>query len=223
MQLLHERRIPESLNAAIEPRRVPRSWIATKRAMDLAFGSALLVLSSPVIAAAAVGIILTTRGTPFYLQERVGQHGRRFKMIKLRTMVKDAHLMRAQIEHLNEVDGPVFKMKDDPRVHPLGAFLRRTSIDELPNLLNVLKGDIALVGPRPPLPDEVAHYDARAMRRLSVPQGITCYWQISGRSNVSFDEWMALDNRYIDTWTPLRDLGILLKTIPAVVRREGAH
>lgn len=221
---LDEHVIPKPRNP--EPgstRSVPPAWSATKRAMDLALGSALLVLSAPIIAVAAVGIVFATRGTPFFLQERVGQHGRHFKMVKLRTMVKGAHRMREQLQHLNEVDGPVFKIKNDPRLHPLGAFLRRTSIDELPNLLNVLKGDISLVGPRPPLPSEVATYDQRAMCRLSVPQGITCYWQISGRSNLSFDEWMEMDNRYIATWSPLVDLKILLKTVGAVVLRDGAH
>jgi len=144
-------------------------------------------------------------------------------MYKLRTMVEGAHDMRDGLLHLNEVDGPVFKIRDDPRLHPLGAFLRRTSVDELPNLINVIKGDMALVGPRPPLPSEVEHYDDRALRRLTVPQGITCLWQISGRSQLSFDDWMRLDNEYIDTWSPLRDFAILLKTLPAVLRKDGAH
>ena len=131
--------------------------------------------------------------------------------------------MRAEVAHLNEVDGPVFKIRNDPRLHRLGAFLRRSSIDELPNFINVLSGDIALVGPRPALPSEVEHYDANALRRLSVPQGVTGLWQINGRSTTSFDEWMALDNRYASTWSPLGDLAIVLRTIPAVLRRDGAH
>jgi lipopolysaccharide/colanic/teichoic acid biosynthesis glycosyltransferase len=150
-------------------------------------------------------------------------HGRRFKMFKLRTMVSGAHDMRSSVMHLNEVDGPVFKIRNDPRLHPLGRFLRRTSIDELPNLLNVVLGDMSLVGPRPALPSEVEHYDAIAWRRLSVPQGVTCLWQINGRSDVSFEHWMELDNRYVGTWTPLGDLLIVLKTIPAVLRKDGAH
>ncbi len=144
-------------------------------------------------------------------------------MFKLRTMVDGAHAMLPELRRYSEVDGPVFKMRDDPRLHALGAFLRRTSIDELPNFLNVLRGEMTVVGPRPPLPDEVAHYDPYAMRRLCVKPGITCLWQISGRSQLSFDEWMALDNRYIDTWTPWIDLGIVAKTIPAVLRGNGAH
>ena len=121
------------------------------------------------------------------------------------------------------VDGPVLKIRNDPRLHALGKLLRRTSIDELPNLINVLRGEMSIVGPRPPLPSEVADYDEFACRRLTVKPGITCLWQISGRSNVSFEEWMRLDNEYIDTWSPLSDLVILAKTVPAVILGEGAH
>ena len=144
-------------------------------------------------------------------------------MYKLRTMVNGAHAHRDEIMHLNELDGPVFKIRNDPRLHPLGRFLRRTSIDELPNFVNVIAGDLSLVGPRPALPSEVEHYDAVARRRLSVPQGVTCLWQINGRSEVSFDHWMELDNRYVDTWTPWGDLTIIAKTVPAVLRKDGAH
>jgi lipopolysaccharide/colanic/teichoic acid biosynthesis glycosyltransferase len=204
-------------------RAVPESWHLLKRAIDVLVGSLLLVVSAPVVALAALAIAFVTRGTPFFAQERVGMHGRRFKMFKLRTMVNGAHAMRQSVMHLNEVDGPVFKIRNDPRLHPLGHFLRRTSIDELPNLLNVVRGEMSLVGPRPALPSEVAHYDAVALRRLSVPQGVTCLWQINGRSDVSFEHWMELDNRYVDEWTPLRDLLIVAKTVPAVLRRDGAH
>jgi lipopolysaccharide/colanic/teichoic acid biosynthesis glycosyltransferase len=138
-------------------------------------------------------------------------------------MVKNAHELRGQLMHLNELDGPVFKIRKDPRLHPLGSLLRRTSIDELPNLINVVLGDIALVGPRPALPCEIEHYDAAARRRLLVPQGVTCLWQINGRSEVSFEHWMQLDNHYVDTWTPLGDLTIVIRTIPAVLRKDGAH
>lgn len=204
-------------------RRVPAWWPALKRAIDVVLGSLLLVLSAPVVALAAFAITCVTGGTPFFAQERVGMHGKRFRMFKLRTMVNGAHAMRQSVMHLNEVDGPVFKIRNDPRLHPLGRFLRRTSIDELPNLLNVLRGEMSLVGPRPALPSEVQHYDAVAQRRLSVPQGVTCLWQINGRSEVSFEHWMELDNKYVDEWTPLGDLWIVAKTIPAVLRRDGAH
>jgi lipopolysaccharide/colanic/teichoic acid biosynthesis glycosyltransferase len=204
-------------------RAVPAAWHVLKRAIDVVVGSFLLIVSAPVVALAAIAITCVTRGTPFFAQERVGMHGRRFKMFKLRTMVNGAHAMRQSVMHLNEVDGPVFKIRNDPRLHPLGRFLRRTSIDELPNLVNVVRGEMSLVGPRPALPSEVEHYGAVALRRLSVPQGVTCLWQINGRSDVSFEHWMELDNKYVDEWTPLGDLLVVAKTIPAVLRRDGAH
>ncbi|HKU81699.1 MAG TPA: sugar transferase [Candidatus Tumulicola sp.] len=214
------------MQAAIAPaaqRDVPESWRLLKRALDVVLGFALLLLATPIVALAVAGIVFTTGGAPFFAQERIGMNGRRFKMFKLRTMVTGAHLMRDGLMHLNEVDGPVFKIRNDPRLHPLGRFLRQTSIDELPNLLNVVLGDMSLVGPRPALPSEVAHYDGFARRRLTVPQGLTCLWQINGRSKVSFEEWMLLDNHYVDTWTPLGDLAVIARTIPAVLRKDGAH
>jgi len=199
-------------------------WFAvTKRAIDIVLGLAILIVAAPVILAAMLGIVLVARGNPVYRQERVGLGGRCFRMWKLRTMVRDAHQMLPELRKYNEVDGPVFKMRDDPRLHALGSLLRRTSIDELPNFVNVLLGDMAIVGPRPPLPEEVAHYDAYALRRLVVKPGVTCLWQISGRSHLSFEEWMALDNAYIDAWSPWYDLAIVAKTIPAVLRGVGAH
>ena len=204
-------------------RDVPASWVALKRILDVACALALFIATFPIVVAAALSILAITGGWPFYSQERVGQYGRRFKMFKLRTMVKNAHEQRDALMHLNEADGPIFKIRNDPRLHPLGKFLRRTSVDELPNLINVLRGEMSLVGPRPALPCEVEHYDRYAQRRLSVPQGITCLWQINGRSDVSFEEWMRLDNDYVDSWTPFGDLEILVRTIPAVLRRDGAH
>ncbi|HEY1881533.1 MAG TPA: sugar transferase [Candidatus Cybelea sp.] len=204
-------------------REVPESWPAVKRGIDIVVGILLLVVTAPIVLLAAVAIAFVTGGTPFFTQERVGMHGRRFKMFKLRTMVNGAHALRQSVMHLNEVDGPVFKIRNDPRLHPLGRFLRRASIDELPNLVNVILGDMALVGPRPALPSEIDHYDAFARRRLEVPQGVTCLWQINGRSEVSFEHWMELDNRYVDGWTPLGDLLIIAKTVPAVLRKDGAH
>lgn len=202
---------------------VPRSWATLKRAMDMTVAIGALVVSAPLIALAALGIACVSPGSPFFTQERVGRDGRAFRMFKLRTMIDGAHLIHDDLHPFSEVDGPVFKIRNDPRLHPLGKMLRRTSIDELPNLINVLWGDMSIVGPRPPLPREVARYDAFARRRLTVKPGITCLWQISGRSNLSFDEWMRLDNTYIDTWSPWGDFVILLKTVPAVLRGEGAH
>ena len=157
-------------------RKVPSSWYVAKRAIDVVLGALLLVVTAPITILAALAIACVTGGTPLFAQERVGMHGRRFKMFKLRTMVSGAHDMRQNVMHLNEVDGPVFKIRNDPRLHPLGRFLRATNIDELPNLINVVRGDMALVGPRPALPSEVQHYDRVARRRLSVPQGVTCLW-----------------------------------------------
>ena len=209
--------------AAPLERKVPEWWRIAKRGIDVGLGLLLLVALAPIVLLAALAIVCATRGTPFFAQERVGMNGRRFKMYKLRTMVNGAHAMREDLMHLNELDGPVFKIRDDPRLHPLGRFLRQTSIDELPNLINVVAGDMSLVGPRPALPCEVAHYDEFALRRLTVPQGLTCLWQINGRSHVSFEEWMTLDNRYVDTWTPLSDLVLIARTVPAVLGKEGAH
>jgi lipopolysaccharide/colanic/teichoic acid biosynthesis glycosyltransferase len=191
--------------------------------MDVTIASLGLVVFSPVIALAAVGIICASPGSPFFAQERVGKNGRRFKLFKLRTMVDGAHLFHDDMRFLNDVDGPVLKIRNDPRLHALGKLLRRSSIDELPNLINVLRGEMSIVGPRPPLPSEVADYDDFARRRLTVKPGVTCLWQISGRSNVPFEDWMKLDNEYIDTWSPLSDLAIVAKTVPVVIRGEGAH
>ncbi|TAM77180.1 sugar transferase [bacterium] len=209
--------------AALRARAVPRSWLIWKRATDLVIGGLTLIVALPIIVVAALAIVAVSPGNPFFVQERVGKGGRRFRFYKLRTMYDGAHLEHERMRAYSDVPGPVLKVIDDPRLHALGGVLRRTSIDELPQLWNVLKGDMSLVGPRPALPCEVERYDAFAMRRLSVQQGITCSWQVNGRSSVTFDEWMALDNRYVDRWTPLGDLKILLKTIPAVVRGDGAH
>ncbi len=204
-------------------RRIPLSWTIGKRLIDLLVAVTAIAATLPIVLVAIVGIVLVSNGSPLLAQERVGKNGARFKMYKLRTMVNGAHQMREDLMHLNEVSGPVFKIKRDPRLHAMGGFLRRTSIDELPNFWNVLSGDMSIVGPRPPLPCEVEHYDAVAMRRLSVNPGITCYWQISGRSNISFQEWMRLDNHYIDNWSPVEDLRIILKTVPSVFLKDGAH
>jgi exopolysaccharide biosynthesis polyprenyl glycosylphosphotransferase len=170
----------------------------------------------------AVLIKLQSKGPIFFLQERVGLNGRRFKMIKFRSMVQNAEELRSELEQLNEADGPVFKIREDPRITPIGKFLRKTSIDELPQLINVLVGQMSLVGPRPPIPSEVEEYRWDQRRRLSVKPGITGLWQVSGRSDLSFKEWVELDLLYIDTWSILEDFHILLKTIRAVLDRKGA-
>ncbi|HEY0798771.1 MAG TPA: sugar transferase, partial [Candidatus Baltobacteraceae bacterium] len=202
---------------------VPASWHAAKRAIDLVLASGMLAVSAPAIALAAVAISLVSPGAPFFAQVRVGQSGRPFRMFKLRTMVNGAHLRQPDLRPYSDVDGPVFKMRKDPRLHALGGFLRRWSIDELPNLVNVMRGEMSIVGPRPALPSEVEHYDAFALRRLRVKPGITCLWQVRGRSRISFEEWMKLDNTYVDEWSPLSDLAIVARTLPAVISGDGAH
>jgi exopolysaccharide biosynthesis polyprenyl glycosylphosphotransferase len=205
-------------------RRTPtgEARLATKRVIDVVVSSVGLVLASPVLLAAVVAIKLGSPGPVFFQQVRAGRNGRRFKMYKFRSMVNDAEARRGELQHLNEMQGPVFKIAKDPRITRVGAFLRKTSIDELPQLFNVLWGQMSLVGPRPPLPDEVAQYKPWQRRRLSVKPGITGLWQVSGRNQVDFDEWMELDLRYIDNWSIWFDIEILLKTIPVVLLRKGA-
>jgi exopolysaccharide biosynthesis polyprenyl glycosylphosphotransferase len=196
---------------------------ACKRVMDvLGAGLALLVLL-PLLLLLAVLIKLTSAGPIFFAQERLGYNKRLFRMYKFRTMVANAPQLQAQLEHLNEAGGPVFKIKDDPRVTPLGRILRKTSLDELPQLFNVLRGDLSLVGPRPLPQRDYERFDEFWFnRRFSVKPGITCTWQVSGRSNTDFDYWIRQDLEYIDRWSLALDVKILLKTIPAVFRGTGA-
>jgi len=194
-----------------------------KRAIDFCVSLILLTVLSPVFLAIAILMKITSEGPVFFAQDRIGLSKRRFKLYKFRTMVRDAETRMAELEHLNEVDGPAFKIKNDPRITPIGRFLRKASIDELPQLFNVLKGDMSLVGPRPlPIRDYEGFDEDWHRRRFSVRPGITCLWQCSGRSNVSFDQWMALDMQYIDTWSLGLDMKILIQTIPAVLKGSGA-
>jgi exopolysaccharide biosynthesis polyprenyl glycosylphosphotransferase len=196
---------------------------AAKRTLDVAMSSLMLVLLSPILIAAAIAIKLTSPGPVFFLQDRIGLNKRKFKIYKLRTMVHGAEKLQAALEQKNEATGPVFKIKDDPRITPLGRFLRRSSIDELPQLINVLKGDMSLVGPRPlPVRDYAGFNEDWQRRRFSVRPGITCLWQVNGRSGISFDQWMLLDLQYMDEWSLWLDLKILAKTVPAVLRGAGA-
>jgi exopolysaccharide biosynthesis polyprenyl glycosylphosphotransferase len=196
--------------------------LAFKRVLDVAISSILLVMSAPVIVLAALAIKLSSGGTVIFKQERIGLNGRTFTLYKFRTMLEDAHARRDEVNHLNEMTGPVFKAKEDPRVTSIGRFLRKFSLDELPQLWNVLKGDMSLVGPRPPIPEEVRSYHRWHRRRLSMKPGLTCLWQISGRNNIDFDRWMQMDLQYIDNWSPSLDMKILLRTIPAVLSGRGA-
>jgi exopolysaccharide biosynthesis polyprenyl glycosylphosphotransferase len=196
--------------------------MAFKRAFDiLASGVALWVLA-PLLLGVAALIKLTSKGDVLFRQTRVGLHGRPFRMLKFRTMVVNAEELKAKLAAQNEMDGPVFKMKHDPRITPIGRFLRKFSIDELPQLINVLRGDMSVVGPRPPVPQEVAKYQSWQRRRLSVRPGLTCIWQVSGRNAISFEEWMYMDLQYIDTWSFSKDLSLILKTFPVVLTGKGA-
>jgi exopolysaccharide biosynthesis polyprenyl glycosylphosphotransferase len=194
-----------------------------KRALDVVLSSMVLAGFAPLFAVVALFVKLTSPGPVFFAQSRLGYNKRKFVMYKFRTMAKDAEQRIRELEHLNEVSGPVFKIKNDPRITPLGRLLRKTSIDELPQLLNVLKGEMSLVGPRPlPVRDYEGFSQDWQRRRFSVRPGITCLWQINGRSSIPFDKWMQLDLLYIDRWSLQLDMEILLKTIPAVWRGSGA-
>lgn len=197
--------------------------LVLKRGLDITGALIGLILAFPLMLAIGIAIRFTSTGPIFFGQERYGLNRRIFRMYKFRTMVTNAESLQFSLEHLNEAQGPVFKLRKDPRITRLGHFLRRTSLDELPQLLNVLKGDMSLVGPRPlPLRDVRRFSEGALMRRFSVLPGLTCLWQISGRSNLGFDDWIRLDLQYIDGWSIWLDLTILLRTIPAVFRGVGA-
>lgn len=195
-----------------------------KRGLDLVGAVVAIVVFSPIMLGAALAIKATGPGPVIYAQERYGLNRRRFRMFKFRTMVSDADRLQAALESRNEADGPVFKISDDPRVTRVGRWLRRTSIDELPQLFNVLRGEMSLVGPRPlPLRDVARITRPSHMRRFSVRPGLTCLWQVSGRSGIGFEEWVRLDLMYIDRWSLGLDVSILARTVPAVLRGTGAH
>jgi exopolysaccharide biosynthesis polyprenyl glycosylphosphotransferase len=197
--------------------------LVLKRTLDLAAAFTLSAVTLPIQLLAALAIKLSSPGPVLFRQVRCGLNGRHFTLWKFRTMHAGAEERLPEISHLNEMSGPVFKAKKDPRLTGVGRLLRRLSIDELPQLWNVILGHMSLVGPRPPLPEEVARYEPWQRRRLSMKPGLTCLWQISGRSEVDFDRWMELDLKYIDTWSPMLDLKILLKTVPAVLSGRGAR
>jgi exopolysaccharide biosynthesis polyprenyl glycosylphosphotransferase len=193
-----------------------------KRAFDLGLAVLLLLVTAPLMALIALLVRLTSPGPVIYRQWRCGLNGRTFQLYKFRSMYHDAERDQGLLSHLNEADGPVFKIARDPRVTPLGRFLRKTSLDELPQLLNILKGDMSFVGPRPPLPEEVARYERWQRRRLRMKPGLTCLWALEGRSELSFARWMKLDMDYIDHWSLGLDFKILLRTIPRVLTGRGA-
>ncbi len=193
-----------------------------KRAFDTVFTGLLLLLLLPLFAVIALAVKLSSPGPIIYRSERIGLRGKPFNFLKFRSMYVDADQRLLHLLGENEKDGPIFKMKDDPRITKVGKFLRKYSLDELPQLISVFKGEMALVGPRPPIRREVEQYDERCLARLTVKPGITCYWQVGGRSNLTFQEWMDLDLKYIEDASLLTDFKILLKTPAAVLRGEGA-
>jgi lipopolysaccharide/colanic/teichoic acid biosynthesis glycosyltransferase len=194
-----------------------------KRCVDIVGASFALVATAPLLAFMAVLVKLESPGPILYRSTRLGRGARPFTFFKLRSMVQGADLRRDQLTHLNECDGPVFKICNDPRITRVGRFVRTTSIDEIPQFLNVLRGEMSLVGPRPPIPEEVARYELWQLQRLDVRPGLTCLWQVSGRSRLGFQEWMRLDLEYIRNRSFRLDLKILLRTIRAVLSREGAY
>ncbi len=205
-------------------RAVPENQLSllAKHAIDRIGALLGIILTGPIMLAAALWIKLDSRGPVFFTQIRSGLNGKPFRIVKFRTMCSDAEDKKSQLQSQNEMSGPVFKMKNDPRVTRAGRLLRRTSIDELPQFFNVLIGQMSLVGPRPPLPKEVINYQPWQHRKLSVRPGVTCLWQVSGRNDIDFENWMKLDLEYIDNWSLWLDAKIIARTIPAVVRTSGA-
>ena len=210
--------------ASLEMSPLWKQWffVMIKRALDIALSVFLLMLLLPLFVVLAVLVKLTSPGPLFYTWRVVGKDGRRFNGYKFRSMCGNADELKRQFEHLNEMEGPVFKLTDDPRVTKLGAWMRRHSLDELPQLYSVLKGDMSLVGPRPPLFTEYKSFTEYQRQKVAVKPGITCLWQVNGRNNVrSFDQWVELDLKYIREWSPLLDFRILCKTFIAVLAGTG--
>ncbi len=201
----------------------PPLYIAAKRLLDIFASSLLIIIFAPLMLLVTLAIKLTSPGPIFFRQSRLGLYARPFQMLKFRSMYAYARDERGLIEQLNEADGPVFKNRDDPRITRIGRFLRRSSIDELPQLFNVLIGHMSLVGPRPPIPAEAVHYSPAERCRLLVAPGMTCLWQICGRSSVPYPEWILLDLYYIEYRSFLLDLSILMQTVPAVISAKGAY
>lgn len=200
-----------------------RAALLAKRAIDIVFSLLALLALAPVLITAVGAVRLWSPGPVLFVQERIGRGGKPFKMLKIRSMYADAERHRERYEALNECHGPVFKLRKDPRVTPVGRVLRKLSIDELPQLVNVLRGEMSLVGPRPPLPHEVSTYGDLERCRLLVTPGITGIWQVSGRSDIDFSNWVEMDLAYIRSWSLWLDLTLLARTIPAVLTGRGAY
>lgn len=193
-----------------------------KRALDIMASTLGLIILSPILLVVAILIKLESKGPAIFSQKRIGLNKKEFKMYKFRSMVQNAEELKEKLAKENEMSGPMFKMKNDPRVTKVGKFIRKTSIDELPQLINVLKGEMSLVGPRPSLPKEVSKFEPWMLRRLSVKPGLTCYWQVSGRNNIDFEDWMKLDLQYVNDRSFWLDLKLILKTATVLFGDKNA-
>ena len=209
-------------NLENEEGKVSIIYLFSKRAIDIVGSIIGLALLSPILLIVAIAIKLESKGPIIFSQKRIGLKGKEFKMYKLRSMVEDAEKLKKDLMKSNEMSGPMFKMKDDPRVTRVGKFIRRTSIDELPQLVNVLKGDMSLVGPRPSLPKEVKKFKPWMKKRLEVKPGLTCFWQVSGRNNIDFEDWMKLDIKYVEERSFLVDIKLIFKTFFVLFGDENA-
>lgn len=215
--------VPQTYPLLFNPIRKRYSYLFAKRAFDIVLSAFSLLLLLPFFLLLAIAIQLDSKGPVIYSQMRAGKNGKPFRLYKFRSMCADADDRQRDLQSLNEKDGPVFKISNDPRVTKLGRIMRKKSIDELPQLFNILKGDMSIVGPRPPLLTEVKQYTPYQLQRLGVTPGLTCYWQISGRSDLSFNDWVRLDLKYISECGLWVDLKTILKTVPAVLYGKGAY
>ena len=222
-EIANELVLERDLHKEIVVQKERRGYEFAKRVFDVVSSLLALIVFSPLMGITALAIKLEDGGSPIFAQTRVGKDGKFFRMYKFRSMCEDAEKKLKELQDRNEADGLAFKMSNDPRVTRVGAFIRKTSIDELPQLFNIFKGNMSVVGPRPPWGYEVMQYDDYQMQRLSVKPGLTCYWQCSGRSDVSFDEWMELDIKYIRERSFFKDIEIIFRTIPAVLFHKGAY
>ena len=213
----------EGMELKFENKQNLRVYEIFKRIIDIIGAGLGLILLSPIIAIVACAVKFTSKGPIFFSQKRVGKNGELFEMYKFRSMVVNAEELKEDLEEQNEMSGPMFKIKDDPRITKVGKFIRKTSIDELPQLWNILKGDMSLVGPRPSLPKEVEQFDNWMFKRLSVRPGLTCYWQVSGRNNIDFEDWMKLDVKYVEERNIWIDIKLIFKTIFVLFGDKNAH
>ena len=212
----------EGMELKFENKQNLKVYEICKRTIDIIGAGLGLILLSPIIAVVACAVKFTSKGPVFFSQKRVGKNGELFEMYKFRSMVVNAEELKENLEEQNEMSGPMFKIKDDPRITKVGKFIRKTSIDELPQLWNVLKGDMSLVGPRPSLPKEVEQFDNWMFKRLSVRPGLTCYWQVSGRNNIGFEDWMKLDCKYVDDRNIWIDIKLIFKTVGVLFGDKNA-